>query len=645
MKLENLKLAGFRRFEEPTNIQLSGKLVAISGPNEAGKTTALRAIHHFSHSDPIEAQDKTTFYSGKTYIRLSFFLDEDDLDAAGLTEPTWLFYTKNEDGNFNWSFKPHPPRDLVLRTQLKASLNRLTTSISAKNALLDENPDFDLELIDQCAESCESLEELTSGETETLRELASELPDLSEKEKGPAYLKNLKKNVAALLEFEADHFPRRKAFEAIKERIPEFLFFTEAERKIEIPYDIRLLKHPNAQTQKSPSKALGEIIRMAELDLNSLIAEQSAGNTAGTQSLIEAANEKLRALSEGVWNQSDACLRFSLDGPNLDLFVENREGFDAKHRLSNLSARSDGYRQFVALFVFTFLSEKQNAIILIDEVEQHLHYDAQADLIQHLQNDSSIAKVIYSTHSAGALPEDLGTGIRLIKWADDNPKRSVAINKFWHEGDGTAFRPLLFGMGATTFAFFPTRKALLAEGPTELLLMPRLMKEACEAQQLGFQVVHGLSNFDPERLAVMGGVHSNVAYFVDNDKGGKDLAKELSAANVPNARLFHVGEVGPFTTLEDLINPDVWKKAVNGYIDKYGDARGVTEHIRSAPARGRIAKLPEAIRKEKVSFAYNILDLIAENPNLQILSPRAKPGLEALTERIWAQLDLERDGV
>jgi predicted ATP-dependent endonuclease of OLD family len=284
--------------------------------------------------------------------------------------------------------------------------------------------------------------------------------------------------------------------------------------------------------------------------------------------------------------------------------------------------------------VFTFLSNKENVVLLIDEIEQHLHYDAQADLIQHLQNDTSIEKVIYTTHSAGALPEDLGSGIRLIKWDEKNPQRSVAVNKFWGNSDGSAFRPLLFGMGATTFAFFPARKALVAEGPTELILLPKLMKEALKSGSLGFQIVHGLSNLDPSHLKSVGADTSAVAYFADNDPGGRSLTKRLKKAGVADDRIFHIGNVGPFDTIEDLIEPKIWKQAVNTYIEMYGKSRGVTKPITSAPPRGRIANLPKAIRKEKVGFAYNILDFIDKNPDLQILTSRAKMGLVKTTSAI-----------
>jgi predicted ATP-dependent endonuclease of OLD family len=59
-------------------------------------------------------------------------------------------------------------------------------------------------------------------------------------------------------------------------------------------------------------------------------------------------------------------------------------------------------------------SSEHVPILLLDEIETHLHYDAQADLAQMLAKQEIVAKVIYTTHSMGCLPEDLGTGVRFI---------------------------------------------------------------------------------------------------------------------------------------------------------------------------------------------------------------------------------------
>jgi hypothetical protein len=102
-----------------------------------------------------------------------------------------------------------------------------------------------------------------------------------------------------------------------------------------------------------------------------------------------------------------------------------------------------------------------------------------------------------------------------------------------------------------------------------------------------------------------------------------------------------LADVGKFTTVEDLLDGTVWKEAVNLYIDKYGPSLGVTNHIKSIPLRGRVKALPEVIAKEKISIAYNVLDIVAADPGRRILAAGARSGLATLVSRIRDSLALQ----
>ncbi|MEP2725716.1 AAA family ATPase [Roseibium sp.] len=639
MRLENLRLSAFRRFADPTNIQLSGKMVAITGPNEAGKSSLLKSLSYFNHNKEVPLSDKTLLSESDVELKLSFFLEEDDLAEANISEPTWFHWTSKEDGRKQYSFDPWPKRDISRRAIARKSLLKLSKSKVSQNKLANIGYDFDIDDAEKILEILLSEIEFEIDEITLIQEFFDGLPESTNLPERPAYLKLLSEQIQELLRFEEDHNPDQFAFKAIRARIPKFLEFSRDYREIELPYNISLLHHAQPASQKAPSKPLQEIIRRSGLDLEALISAQAAGGTGITEGLISAANERLREISEGVWSQSDACLYFKLDGTKLDLLVENKKGFDPRSRFTNLSSRSDGYRQFVALQVFIFLHEEENAVLLIDEIEHHLHYDAQADLVQHLQSEPSVKKVIYTTHSAGALPEDLGQGVRLVSWDSTDPKKSRVTNKFWNEGQGDGFRPLLFGMGASTFAFFPTRKALIAEGPTELLILPQLMREAISSDSLDFQVVHGLSNVAPAGFPELGSTSNGVVFLVDNDSGGRALAGHLKDCKIDDSRIFSIKNIGPFDTIEDLVDPNAWMSAVNLHIDKFGRNLGITDHIVKVPHRGRIRALPKELQKEKISFAYNLLDSIFEYPDKRLLSKKAETGLKNFTFKVKDMLE------
>lgn len=59
MRLVSLTFAGYRRFGERTKINLDGKLIALVGPNEAGKTTILEALARMLDESPISQRERT----------------------------------------------------------------------------------------------------------------------------------------------------------------------------------------------------------------------------------------------------------------------------------------------------------------------------------------------------------------------------------------------------------------------------------------------------------------------------------------------------------------------------------------------------------------------------------------------------------
>ena len=55
MKLIWVEINGYRRFEKKAKMNLDGKLIAIVGPNEAGKSSFLKALEHLNSSDAFTA--------------------------------------------------------------------------------------------------------------------------------------------------------------------------------------------------------------------------------------------------------------------------------------------------------------------------------------------------------------------------------------------------------------------------------------------------------------------------------------------------------------------------------------------------------------------------------------------------------------
>jgi predicted ATP-dependent endonuclease of OLD family len=279
----------------------------------------------------------------------------------------------------------------------------------------------------------------------------------------------------------------------------------------------------------------------------------------------------------------------------------------------SIAERSDGLRQFVALLAFTTLEQTGQAppVLLIDEAEIHLHYDAQADLVQMFAKQEVASKIIYTTHSVGCLPEDLGTGVRLIE--PNSPTTSTIRNAFWEE-ERPGFTPLIFGMGASTLAFVSLRSALVVEGMADVILLPTLLREATNLSYLGFQVVPGLSETNEHGIGLLEREAPRTAYLVDSDAGGNDIRSKLRRASIPEKRIFRLPHSeGQKLVLEDLVDPEVYVDAVNTELHR---SHGESESFPSddLPDVGR----PEAVKTwckmrgigepNKRAVAYHIVD-------------------------------------
>jgi predicted ATP-dependent endonuclease of OLD family len=630
MELKSLTLKGFRRFAQKTKLSLEGKLVALVGSNEAGKTSLLQAV--LAHqSGGFATTDHSYSAPGTVEITLSYFLSQEDAEFAGIDRPTWFHVTRRQDGQLTGKLDRFPSRDTSNRAHCAAAL-------AAAREAVGQHDDSNLarlwsdKLVGELdALLVERLDKYEGKELQRLEGLKLEI-ESSDFKKLPSLaepLGALKEALSELLAFERQHDPHRDAVQKLLPLRPKILEFTQEYRDLQIPYNIRLKNAEKKEQQKRPAKPLQELMDLVGLNLDDLIRADLQNNRAVREGLLAEANERLRTLWKGRWSQSNAYPRFDLERSHLDILIV-QEGFETRHQFNNYSERSAGYKQFIALQIFALLKEINRAILLVDELEQHLHYDAQADVVQMLTAEDRIGKVIYATHSAGCLPEDLGSGVKLVQWKADDPKQSVVVNRFWALDNSGGFAPLLFGMGATTMSFLPTRRAVIGEGATEMLLLPRMLREVTGRDRLGFQVLHGLSNFSPTGIPVVDRQVSKVAFITDNDAGGQALRRSLQQAGVSLQRIFAIGDPTRVVTVEDLVDETIWLTAINDI----GAKLHSPEQFDSAPTLGRIASLPEGLRTRKIDIAYAILDASNKQPDLRISDARHHDQLRKLVEDI-----------
>jgi len=542
---------------------LHSDLVAFVGPNEAGKSSVLLALTHLNDDRGFEQHERSR-RQPETFPELRWQIQLEDADrqliaevhdAAGVNRVT---VTKGADGIRRWSYSPVvPKRDITHRSASLNLLKSLTDKAIAPLATeLGEDPDLAtlMNLLSSPEESYSEAEvENLRVRIETLRQLmqsqqaADPESALASDQFGKAanLISEAVSELQTVIALETAATPTEKIKEILEGRLPELRLYRPEDRDLHTEYDL-------STELDNPHPALRHLADVADLDLAALKNEVLSGNTADATSRKKEANKKLKKVF-AAWKQEGVAIQIETDSTALHIQVTTGDGVSA------LADRSEGMRWFASLLAF-MNGGGDNQILLADEIETHLHYDAQADLVELLAKQRSAAKVIYTTHSFGCLPNDMGNGVRVVRQLEGG--WSSLQNGFWSEGAG--FSPLMLSMGAAAAAFTPTRRAIIGEGPTEAIVLPTLFAEA-SGERTAFQVAPGLSSVAAIDIPGLQSEAGHVGYLVDGDRGGLALRDVLIKAKVSVDRIVVLvdPDSGDALETEDLIDLDIYVRAVN----------------------------------------------------------------------------------
>jgi len=295
------------------------------------------------------------------------------------------------------------------------------------------------------------------------------------------------------------------------------------------------------------------------------------------------------------WSQSELTVTLRADHESLAVHVTDA----ATDRDVVIGERSAGLRMFASLLAFCARHGGEiKPILLFDEAETHLHYNAQADLMHVFATQDVAQFILYTTHSIGCLPEDLGRCIRVV--APIGNERSAIRNEFWTGGVGLT--PLMLAMGASAMAFLPARYVLLGEGATEAILLPSLFHAATGSDDsLGFQIACGTAQVPTDLAGDLETEAGNVAYIFDADDGGKDHAAKIAERAENEGRVFILGNgTEPGLCTEDLVEASTYVAAVNSVLN---DTRNTSERLAPGdlPESGRGAHVDEWCRSRGIA--------------------------------------------
>lgn len=611
-------------------------MVCLVGPNEAGKTTLLQALSRLNSEAPLRSSElsrRRRPAARQDVLTATYLVEDDDRlglgDVRGTSELRWLVVGKRADGTLTADTVPRLLRDRQVRTNLLSALRRARRlrRIRDADSVETENEEVGLTAL------LDSLEEAVAADEEDLGRQALELAeqirtvlDAISAEDQSETLERLQTALVLFSAAEAQEHPGETARRHLMNRRPPILEISADDRELRSEYSIEELR-------VSVPSALSSVFAAAGLRFPELLQAIDAEDLGRAESMLSEASSQLSDHFR-EWNQSELQVLFRKDGDALRVLVSTEA-----NSLLELRDRSAGLRAFIALTTFIARhSGTEPPILIIDELEEHLHYAAQADIVAVLGAQESAAQVFYTTHSAGCLPEDLGTGVRVVTPSDDGT--SDVSNSFWTEGPGLTPLMLAMGMSASALAFSPARRVVLTEGGADLVLLPAMMREAAGLSRLGFQVAPGLAEANRDALSDLDLEASIVAYITDADDGGAQIRRRLLSSGIDEARVLALGEDDSGTVIEDLVKPDLYVAAVNDELGRSGFDQRISVDDVSAPSRPRSVRAWCEARGIKEPNRRAVASRVLERRRDGLVEDSSKPALVETYRAIASALGL-----
>jgi predicted ATP-dependent endonuclease of OLD family len=332
--------------------------------------------------------------------------------------------------------------------------------------------------------------------------------------------------------------------------IPFFLKLHPDERKLESTYHLRNIPpRPNA---------IHNLFSLGGVELSELAVDFQNGNIQSLRTKLFKAQRKITEVLKQRWTASNLEMQLRHESEFVYIDIVN----SINHDVVDIRERSEGFQWFlcvIAALEGVRTNTSHPAILLIDEADNHLHYEAQAKLANFLSHQTLAQHVIYTTHSPGCLPDDL-SAVRAVIPNDDNTSSRIE-SRVWN-GKGKDFKRFFWLLGAKNFAFTAARNVLISEGEADFVLLPYLFREALGTEALNFQILPGLANAKEKDSFELEAV--TVAYLVDGDAPGDEYITELEAKGIPKNRIFQFEKD---LALEDYLNLDLYSQAVNKELD------------------------------------------------------------------------------
>ena len=382
MRLVWLTLHRYRRFEN-TTVNLDAPVVALIGPNEAGKSSLLQALIDVEKSGEFDLRDITRDLNPQgRVLEAMFLLDDADREilrerVPGASDVRWYLAWRDESGELLHETMPEVPWTGAAAERARKCLTKLSGlkwAASAPEALIER-----LDTVISWLPDPEAPREYEEHELNEVEHLGADLANAID-DRTPATLQLACQTISAMVSDESRPRPQTVALDLLESRKPRILEFSESDRTLHTNY--------NLQDPSSWTNGVRNLARLAELDLQRLADAAAGGPPEIRVEILRQANIHLDDAFTVRWSQSKLTVHLDVQRSTLEIYVASDEG-----GLYRLEDRSDGLRTYLALVAF--LDNKNLTtppLLVFDEAESHLHWDAQADLINVLYEQDMVSQ-------------------------------------------------------------------------------------------------------------------------------------------------------------------------------------------------------------------------------------------------------------
>jgi len=568
----------------------TGRVTALVGKNESGKTAVLEALQKFYAEGGIPFAPKDfprdrskEFSPDKVCVEVQFTLTQADKAALSAIEPELA--------------------DVESVRIIKTYGNEFRTEIAVPSGFVPPTIDQFLPSLETTLKGLVQEAELSQyfvpAIDECMVSLKSSGVDLSAAWKQfQAKLATIPPSTGALLPAATQKVTEikntgGKTLESIRGRLeiidrakkvlstqllPKFVYFEDYDI---IEGKVNLQEFAAAKATgplKGKFKTVDNLLTLANLDVNRLIELEKAGDTESRQILCHQASTEITGLTTKYWKQRSYDVQFRVDGPVLTTYVLD----EINQAPIALEDRSKGFKtqfSFNVNFDASTQAELKGAVLLLDEPGLHLHASAQADLLQLFEDLSANNQIIYATHSPFMIdPKQLGR-VRICRETYEEGLPQVS-DQYW-TGDAESVFPLLSALGyELSQSLFIGQNNLIVEGITDFWYLTAISEHLKEQKREGLKdsititPVGGASKV--YYMAVfMSGQRLDVVALLDSETEGRKVKEGLIKNKIlRERRVLLVSE--PFDPakemdLEDLISTDVYLRLVN---ESYGNELG-----------------------------------------------------------------------